>query len=322
MKHIPTTSTAVDKIKARARALRSSHDSLGHARDAAAVEAGYEHYHHVTHCHKNSAGPAKEAKDSGNSRLLSCVHRVIPALIEANPIYVTTLKKAHSSGLNSLGLDELEHHALRVHSEGGAVYFRAAIHDFLRHIEDSGFVVTQAAASLSQELTALCQIWDSLRQPSQRQLHRTLLQHGFWKVQAGYRRSAMELGPSAPSHATSLAIANAMQSLVMCTTPEKLAHFNDYIAEARLPRSMNIDMHTGREDYEQPSTFWSRIAAGVSMEMAGLIATLPLERIKASQDNIELISLDPTIVPRDHAQRESYVQQSQRRAASVFVVGE
>ncbi len=321
MKHIPTTTTAVDKIKARARALRSSHDSLGHARDAAAVEAGYDHYHHVTQCHKSS-GAAKDGKDTGKSRLLSCVYRVIPALIEADPAYVTTLKKAHSSTLNSLGVDALEHQTLQVHSQGGAVYFRTAIHDFLRHIEDSGFVVTQDAASLSQELATLSQIWDSLRRPPQRQLHRTMLQHGFWKVQAGYWRSARELGPGSPSYATSRGIAMAMEELLMCTTTDELALYDVLTGSAKLPRSMNINMHTQQEDYEQPSTFWSRLSAGVSMEMAGLIATLPLERIRASLDDLELISLEPTIVPRDPAQRELYVEKSQRRAASVFVAGE
>ena len=319
MKHIPTTSTAVDKIKARARALRSSHESLGHARDAAAVEAGYDHYHHVAHCHRNSAGMAKETKGAGISHLLPCVYRVIPALLEADPVYATTLKQAHSDMLHSLGIDALEQQLFSVHREGGGVYFRAALHDFLRQTEGSGFEVTKDAASLSQELATLSKIWDSLLQLAQGKLHRTLLQHCFWKVYAGYRRSAIDLGPSGHGYSTSVGLADAMQKLLLCTTPDQLATYAERIASAELPRSMNIDMHTGREDYEQPSTFWSRFSAGVSMEMAGFIATLPLERIKASQDDLELISLDPTIVPRDPAQRELYVQQSRRRAATVFV---
>lgn len=57
MKLLPTTSTAVEKLKKRARALRPNYSSLGASRDAAAVEAGYDSFHHVTHCLKASSAP-------------------------------------------------------------------------------------------------------------------------------------------------------------------------------------------------------------------------------------------------------------------------
>jgi hypothetical protein len=51
MKHIPTTATAIRKIKTLAKRLRDEQAiPLAHALDAAAREAGYEHFHHATTC--------------------------------------------------------------------------------------------------------------------------------------------------------------------------------------------------------------------------------------------------------------------------------
>jgi hypothetical protein len=51
MKHIPTTVTALRKIKAEAKRMREAQGiSLARAQDAAARDAGYEHFHHVTAC--------------------------------------------------------------------------------------------------------------------------------------------------------------------------------------------------------------------------------------------------------------------------------
>lgn len=52
MRSLKTTATSVEKIKKRARQLRADHPSLGAARDAAAAEAGYADYHHVTESFK------------------------------------------------------------------------------------------------------------------------------------------------------------------------------------------------------------------------------------------------------------------------------
>ncbi len=319
MKHIPTTSTAVEKIKARARALRSNYESLGHARDAAAVEAGYDHYHHVTHCHKNSDGASK-----GNDakHLLACVYRVIPALLEAAPIFDKQFKQAQANLSSSVGVDFLETQLLRVHSEGGDDYFRAATNDFLRQLQGARFVVTSDAASFAKDLSILMEIWKSLRTPTHRHLHRTLVQEGFVRVLAGYSRFASDAGNSDPGYQTTVLLSSAMVQLLQCTSPTQLERYIDHVASAELPRSMNISMHTGNEDFEFPSTYWSRISAGVSMEMAGAIATLPLDRIRASQNSLELMSLLPTVVPQDPVDCETYIQESHRRTASIFVPSE
>ncbi len=51
MKHIPTTATAIRKIKAAAKRLKSEQNiPLAKALDLAAFNAGYENFHHASHC--------------------------------------------------------------------------------------------------------------------------------------------------------------------------------------------------------------------------------------------------------------------------------
>ncbi|WP_347990089.1 hypothetical protein [Methylomonas sp. AM2-LC] len=55
MKQIHTTTTAIRKIKAKAKQIKSELGiQLGKALDLAAIEFGYENYHHVTHCLEKS----------------------------------------------------------------------------------------------------------------------------------------------------------------------------------------------------------------------------------------------------------------------------
>lgn len=57
MENIPTTATALRKIKAAARSIRDLKNiPLSAALDQAAQEAGYEHFHHVTRCASGNRG--------------------------------------------------------------------------------------------------------------------------------------------------------------------------------------------------------------------------------------------------------------------------
>jgi hypothetical protein len=73
MKHVPTTATAVSKIKKAAKALKLA-KGIEHsaALDAAARDAGYENFHHVTSCAAKTQAPARSALLGA---LIFAVHR-------------------------------------------------------------------------------------------------------------------------------------------------------------------------------------------------------------------------------------------------------
>lgn len=55
MKHIPTTATAIRKIKLAAKLIKSEQNLiLAKALDLAALNAGYENFHHASHCAANT----------------------------------------------------------------------------------------------------------------------------------------------------------------------------------------------------------------------------------------------------------------------------
>lgn len=60
MQHIPTTATALRKIKDAAKKLKVISDlTLAQAQDRAAQDAGYEHYHHAIRCARNTLAPVE-----------------------------------------------------------------------------------------------------------------------------------------------------------------------------------------------------------------------------------------------------------------------
>lgn len=57
MNHIPTTKTQLEKLKMRARELKAADGlTLSAAKERAAVEAGYDNWHHVVSCQKQHNG--------------------------------------------------------------------------------------------------------------------------------------------------------------------------------------------------------------------------------------------------------------------------
>lgn len=315
LKKIPTTATAVLKIKDRARHLRDQHSSLGHARDAAAKEAGYDDYHHVTICAKESQASPKSFE--GVDFVRSALH-VLPALIEADPMYTKSLKQAHYDLNHSFGIDFLDDRLKTIHRQGGNEYFRAACSDYFEHLKISGFTVTADAAVLSKDLSLVYQTWEALLDPKHQDLHRTLLNHSYVKVLAGHL-SGIEGSPSAIHKETSHSLILTLQALAHCSNQEQLSEFGANVASGLLPRNMNISIHTGAEDYSEPSTYWSRISSSISVEMAGFFGTFPIARIKAAAADIELIGLDPTVVPIEDSRRKDYIERSRQRAASVCI---
>ena len=62
MQHIPTTATALRKIKEAAKQIKIEEGlTLSQAQDLAAKNAGYEHFHHAVHCAKQTT-PSPKAK--------------------------------------------------------------------------------------------------------------------------------------------------------------------------------------------------------------------------------------------------------------------
>lgn len=81
-----------------------------------------------------------------------------------------------------------------------------------------------------------------------------------------------------------------------------------------LPREMNRRWD-GSEDYEQPSTLLSRICAGITLEAAGVLLTLPYQEMSASSGG----SADRVIwrmpVPVQPGVRERFVAAAAARRA-------
>lgn len=320
MKFIPTSSTVVEKIKAKARELRAQHASLGQSRDAAARLAGYDDYHHVSECHKKTrpGNDKPHEQQSEGQQTVADVLYILPYLLDADPMYRGTLDESHHRCNLSFGIDFLEAHVQMIHKQAGRDFLRIAVHDHLRHLQQANFVVTADAAQLSRDLPVLTLVWEQLMTEAHGPLHRMLFNHAFLKVLGGYM-VGLQTCHSQVQIDTSRGLISAMEALLACQGDTDMSVFLETHGLKLLPREMNIDMHSNTEDYEEPSSYLSRFTAAVSMEMAGLIGVLPIKRIQESSTAIEQISLAPTILPGDPVQRDVLRDAYQRRAHSITV---
>jgi len=99
MEHIPTTATAIRKIKATAKAIRDQKGiTLGAALDEAAQAAGYANFHLVTHCAANSASKTGIGSSNGGvAQRFLCLH------IELDDVKPAVWREVFVSNSISLG---------------------------------------------------------------------------------------------------------------------------------------------------------------------------------------------------------------------------
>lgn len=316
MKHIPTTATAVGKIKARAKQLREQHSSMGHARDAAAKEAGYYDFHHVTACAaREDIGIPKP----DTPHLVACAIHVLPGLIEAEPYYLRSLGASHAAANHSFGLHYLCAELKSIHRAGGEQYFKDACDDYLANIRIAEFDVTPDAAFVSSDMASAQSIWNSLLTEEHAAIYRSLLNHAFAKMLSGYSQGSRNSLQSNENRMTCQLLLETADRLFRCTDMLQLDKLDEELSGKLLPRNMNVNLQTGEDDYTTPSTYWSRIASVVSFEMAGYVGALPITRIMECVGNLANVSLEPTVVPRDPEVQKRFLDTSLERAAMVVV---
>lgn len=280
MKLIPTTYTTLSKIKTRSRELRSQYPTLGNARDAAAKEFGYESYHYAHQAALQTARSAQSKSHTGHpDSLIALAIARLPEILRRDPGLLADSEERERRFRESAGLAIAVDEIKTVQIEGGETYFADAVRDDLAFTRESGYEYSTEFAIPNQVLVARS-IWRELSKPENDIVYRDLFDCTYRLVVGGYMALLQEDAHS-PVAETNRALSQFMIQLLDAKTQEeafdRIVHFGDEL----LPRSMHINIHTGEQDYSNPSTYWSRSTARISIEMCGTVANLPLRILNA-----------------------------------------
>lgn len=304
MRYIPTTETTVKKLKTFASGSGLSHSA---SLDAAAVAMGYENYHHVRHC---LAHRPQDAVSVDSKTLFA----LLPWLLNQSPIYSGDFSALHTELTASRGIEILRQvqleHVLR---PNGTALFEEAASDHLHFLVLSGFEVP-ADVDLACGALAGAAAWSALlaSTPEGELAFGLLYQHAFFALMVGYMRGTQDAS-DALGRQTGHALAGYMQDLRGARSDTAAEELFARGAQ-ELPREMNRRWD-GSEDYEQPSTLLSRICAGITLEAAGVLLTLPYQEMSAWSGG----SADRVIwrmpVPLQPGARERFVAAADARRA-------
>lgn len=307
MKFIHTTQTVVDRIKAAGKLLRPKFDSLGHANDAAAVEAGYESYYHVRWCLDQT-----EKSDSGDESTQSIVAtslRLLPAFLRLDPAVdmdSTAFRKAAMDAGPRICAMEIR----QIQLDGGQEYFKVGRADY--RASNAGWLEpTEHHVKNQMDLAYL--VWRALLDDKHKKLYEELHLYSLLKMAAGYVRGMQGVEPGSAGHMTSNLLATLLVRIFHARTEEEArVVLQSPLATGLLPREMNIGIHTGQEDYESPSTYWSRAATGVSTTMIGSVAALPFGQLLMLAPDAR-VPMTPLLIPADAELRSRFMLASKAR---------
>lgn len=317
MHFIPTTQTQLDRLKDRAKCLRGQHDRLGHARDAAAREFGYSDYHHALHCATLTAGQRSSAAGIGvhavDLRHIELAIEHLAEFLAGDPAVDLNNAVVRTCMETFEGLRTAGQLAKVWVTKTPEAFFVGAVRDFDAFGSDD-FPPTVSNKNAAQRDAARL-LWSALLEPQRSSAFHLLYCYCFIKVFASYAAGMRHMRRDEPVYSVNRHLCEVMQTVMETSTASEALDYIHGPADDLMPRAMNIDIHTGKEDYAVPSTWWSRVQAGVAINMAGTCSILPFTQIseymtKGATGKMPFI---PLYSPRDTALRESYVRTAKER---------
>lgn len=312
MKYIATTATQLDQIKSRAKVLRPHFERLGHARDAAARESGFEDYHHAHWCALESARGTSRREDRHLGLATYAISR-LPEMLRRDPALNLDHPPVKQMLSKSGGLEIVRQELQPIHLNGGREYFRAAVHDYLQMVPD---FAPSVEYHHSEQMLVADSVWESLLRGDQAGSYDLLSGFAALKVLAGYMAFIEGVPASEASKQETRKLAALVHGLLAARSTDEAVELVFERGDVLMPREMNISIHTGKEDYEEPSSYWTRIAAAISIEMAGTISNLPFGLLQNQLDTQHLGAPVPfftMLMPTDSQLRRRYLEAARSR---------
>lgn len=316
MQFIPTTQTQLDRLKDRAKSLRNQYDRLGHARDAAAKEMGYTDYHHAIHCASLTAAQSSVAAvglGTGDLRQIDLAIDRLAELLAGDPAVDLSNPGVRAAMQRFQGLRTASLLAKAWFTERPRTFFRDALHDFDAFGGDE-FPPTVANKSPAQRDQAH-RLWTALLDDRRSAAFHLLYSYAYMKQFACYAAGLQKMRPGDPVYSVNERLLVVMQAVIESRDADEALDYIQGAADELMPREMNISIHTGAEDYERPSTWWSRIQAGVAIQMAGVCSILPFDLLAAHlvKGATGKLPFTPLYTPTAPAIRDSYLRLAKER---------
>ncbi len=316
MHFIPTTQTQLNRLKDRAKALRGQFERLGHARDAAAKELGYSDFHHAVHCAALTAAQratTPQGCDTGDDRLLARAIERLRDLLTGDAAVDLNNPRVRTAMQDFQGLRVAGLLAKGQIAENPRAFFNDALIDFnVFHGEDFAPTISNSGA-LQRERGY--RLWTALLDDLRSSTYHTLYCYAYMKVFASYAAGLGQMSPNDPAYAVSDKLLTVMQLVMECRGVDDALDIIQEKADELMPANMNVSARMSKMDMEHASSWWSRIQAMVSVEMAGVCSILPFDMIatQIASGAVGRLPFAPLYSPTSPALRKSYVDVARAR---------
>lgn len=311
MHFIPTTQTQLDRIKVRAKSLRNQFERLGNARDAAAKEMGFEDYHHAVHCASLTATQRAALRPDQTAASDPVIRLAIARLGDllagdaavdlGNPRVRAAMRDFQ--GLQVAGLLAKASWAENPHG-----FFDEAVNDFNAFGSDE-FPPTVRNIGETQRGKGF-RLWAALMDDKHGATYQMLYAYAYMKVFGSYAAGLAQMSRNDPAFPSGDKLLTVMQLLMERPSVDDALDFLHGPADELMPLDMNVSAHTGTMSTEHPSTWWSRIQAMVSVEMAGVCSILPFDLVAAqiASGATGKLPFTPLYSPISPNAREGYLE--------------
>ena len=315
MHFIPTTQTQLDRLKRRAKDLRGQFDRLGHARDAAAKELGYSDFHHAVHCAALTAAQraaSPKCPDFEDRLTARAIERLVD-MLTGDPAIDLGNTRVRAAMQDFQGLRVAGLLAKGWIAENPRAFFNDALIDFdLFHGEDFPPTIPNTGA---QQRERGYRLWAALLDEQHGSTYHTLYCYAYMKVFAGYDAGLCQMSRGDPVYAVNGRLLTVMQLVMERRGVDDALDLIQELADELMPSDMNVSVRTGEMDTEHMSSWWSRIQAKVSIEMAGVCSILPFDMIATQLASGAVGRLPFALLysPTSSAIRKSYVAEAMAR---------
>lgn len=158
-------------------------------------------------------------------------------------------------------------------------------------------------------------LWAALLDDLQSSTYHTLYCYAYMKVFASYAAGLGQMPRNDPAYAVSERLLTVMQLVMERRDVDDALDFIQEQADESMPANMNRNAHTDEMDTEHLSSWWSRIQAMVSVEMAGVCSILPFDMISTqlASGAVGRLPFAPLYSPTSPEIRKSYVDVAKAR---------
>lgn len=277
MKFIPTTLTQLNKIKDRAKELRPQFERLGHARDVAAREAGYDDFHHAFRCAaghgRRLTGVGTHQSIASETAIINLVLSRLEEVLVSDPAVDLRNPRVLAAMNDRQGLRTAALLTKAVHLAYGETYYAAALKDY-NALATQGFPPANLNTSSDNRATAPA-LWQALQSEENAPAFHLLYSYCYIRIFSGYASWLNTADPGDAGRGTVEQLLYVMQVLMERSDADEALDFLHGPADELMPLEANRSVHTGQLDTDDRSTWWSRIQGAVSIEMVGTCSILP-----------------------------------------------